>query len=83
MKTLKFLPLLSLFFISCDSKKDSIIDSQKLINQQLTGLADSLNRVSDTTSFRRIRSEIHVLQLRFDSLSVELKKFKKVKYSKK
>ena len=82
MKILKLLPFLFLF-IACDSKKESIIDGQKLINKQLIGLTDSLNRVSDSTSFHRIKSEIHILQLKFDSLSVELKKFKRVKYSKK
>ena len=76
MKTLKLLPFLFLF-ISCDTKKESIIDSQKLINNQIVGLADSLNRVSDTGSIHRIRFEIHTQQLRFDSLSNELKKLNK------
>jgi hypothetical protein len=63
--------LLFVLFIlsSCDSKKESIIDSQKLINKQLTGLADSLKHVSDTVAFNRIKSEIHYLQFKFDSLS--------------
>ncbi len=82
MKILKLLLVLFLF-VSCDTKKQSIIDGQKLINKQLTGLADSLNRVSDSASLNRIRLEIHVLQIKFDSLGVELKKFKRVKYSKK
>lgn len=78
MKVLKLLSFI-LLFVSCDSKKESIIDSQKLINKQLTGLADSLNRVSDSASLFRIKSEIKVLQLRFDSLSVELQKFNRKK----
>lgn len=76
MKKLNLL-LFILLFISCDSKKQSIIDSQKLINKQLTGLADSLHRVSDSESYLRIKKEVQVLQLRFDSLSNELKKFNK------
>ncbi len=77
MKILKLLPFLLVFTTSCDTKKESIIDGQKLINKQLTGLSDSLNRVSDSASFNRIKGEIHSLQLKFDSLGVELKKFKK------
>ena len=76
MKKLILLPLF-LFLVACDSKKQSIIDSQRLINKQLTGLSDSLHRVSDSESFNRIKREIQVLQLRFDSLSNELNNFKK------
>ena len=76
MKKINLLFLALLLFISCDSKKESLIDSQKLINKQLTGLSDSLNRVSDSQSFYRIKGEIHALQMRFDSLSNALKKFK-------
>ena len=77
MKKIILLPLLLFVFASCDSKKQSLIDSQKLINKKLTGLADSLNRVSDSASFYRIKSEIRVLQIRFDSLDNELDKFDK------
>ncbi|MEP6465141.1 MAG: hypothetical protein ABJB05_02495, partial [Parafilimonas sp.] len=63
------LPFFILLFISCDSKKESIIDSQKVINKQLTGLEDSLKRVNDSTSHLRMKNEVRVLQLRFDSLS--------------
>jgi len=75
----KLILLLFLFFLfnSCDSKKESLIDSQKLINKQLTGLTDSLQHVSDSVSFNRIKTEIRVLQLRFDSLSNELNDLKK------
>ena len=45
-----------------------------MINKRLTGLADSLQRVSDSQSVYRIRSEIRIEQLRFDSLSNELNK---------
>ena len=74
MKKLILLPLLCFLFISCDSKKQSIIDSQKLVNKRITGLADSLKRVSDSESYIRIKEEIRVEQLRFDSLSNELNK---------
>ncbi len=62
MKKLILLPFLLLFFISCDTKKESIIDGQKLINKQLTGLADSLKHVSDSEGIVRIKGEIAVLQ---------------------
>jgi len=75
MKKLKSLSMLLVLLISCDTKKQSIIDSQKLINKQLTGLADSLKRVSDSQSFYRIKGEVVVLQQRFDSLSDELDKY--------
>ena len=74
MKKLILLPLALFFFTSCDTKKQSIIDSQKMINKRLTGLADSLQHVSDSESYNRIKSEIRVEQLRFDSLSNELAK---------
>lgn len=74
MKKLILLPFLLSFFVACDSKKQSIIDSQKLINKRLTGLADSLHHVSDSESYNRIKSEIHVEQIRFDSLKNELDK---------
>ncbi|HVX27440.1 MAG TPA: hypothetical protein VHB70_13915 [Parafilimonas sp.] len=74
MKKLILLPFLFIFFISCDTKKQGIIDSQKLINKQLTGLQDSLRHVGDSESYNRIKSEIRVDQLRFDSLSNELNK---------
>lgn len=77
MKKLILLPFACLLFISCDSKKESIIDSQKVINKKITGLADSLQHVSDSESLNRIKSEIRVEQLRFDSLSNELNKLKK------
>ena len=77
MKKLILLPSLLFFFVACDSKKESLIDSQKLINKQLTGLADSLQHVSDSVSFNRIKMEIRVLQLRFDSLNNELNDLKK------
>ena len=75
MKKFISLFILLLSFISCDTKKQSIIDSQKLINKKITGLADSLQRVGDSESYNRIKGEIYVLQLRFDSLSNELKKY--------
>ena len=75
MKKLRSLSMLLVLLISCDTKKQSIIDSQKLINKQLTGLADSLKRVSDSQSFYRIKGEVVVLQQRFDSLSDELDKY--------
>lgn len=73
----KILPCFLVLFLltSCDSKKESIIDSQKLINNQLAGLADSLKRVSDSADYNRIKTEIHYQQYRFDSLNNELKKF--------
>lgn len=74
MKKLILLPFFLSLFVACDSKKQGIIDSQKLINKRLTGLADSLQHVSDSESYNRIKSEIHVEQLRFDSLSNELNK---------
>lgn len=73
----KLKPLLLFFLLgSCDSKKESIIDSQKLINKQLTGLADSMKHAGDSESLTRMRTEVHALQYRFDSLGTELKKFK-------
>lgn len=77
MKKLILLPFLLMFFIACDTKRESIIDSQKLINKRLTGLADSLQHFSDSESIARIRGEIKTEQLRFDSLSNELNKLKK------
>jgi hypothetical protein len=77
MKKLVLLLFLFSLFNSCDSKKESLIDSQKLINKQLTGLADSLQHVSDSVSYNRIKKEIHILQLRFDSLNNELNNLKK------
>ena len=77
MKKLILLPFACLLFVSCDSKKQSIIDSQKMINKRLTGLADSLQHVGDTESLNRIKSEIRVEQIRFDSLTNELNKLKK------
>jgi hypothetical protein len=74
MKKLILLSFAYLLCTSCDSKKESIIDSQKMINKRLTGLADSLQHVSDSQSIYRIRSEIRIEQLRFDSLSNELNK---------
>ena len=74
MKKLILLPLLFFLFVSCDSKKESIIDSQKLINKRITGLADSMQHVGDSESLNRIKGEIRVEQLRFDSLSNELNK---------
>ena len=74
MKKLILAPFVLFFFISCDTKKQSIIDSQILINKRLTGLADSLQHVADSESYNRIKSEIRVEQLRFDSLSNELNK---------
>jgi hypothetical protein len=50
------------------------MDSQKLINKQLTGLYDSLKRVSDSADFNRIKGKIDYLHFRFDSLSKELNK---------
>ncbi len=76
MQKLKPLFFLLFLFGSCDTKKESIIDSQKLINKHITGLADSLKHVSDSESFNRIKTEIHTLQYRFDSLGIELKKYK-------
>lgn len=75
MKKLILLPFLFVSFISCDTKKQGIIDEQKLINKQLTGLQDSLQHAGDSESIKRMQSEVHVLQLRFDSLSNELSKF--------
>ena len=71
-------PLLFLLFLlgSCDTKKESIIDSQKLINKQLTGLTDSLKHAGDSESYNRMKTEVHYLQYKFDSLSNELKKYK-------
>jgi len=77
MKKIILLPFLMFFFVSCDSKKGSIIDSQKLINKKLIGLQDSLNRVSDSADHARMTSEVHALQQRFDSLSKELEKFER------
>jgi uncharacterized protein YcfL len=74
MKKIILVPLLFFLFISCDSKKQSIIDSQKLINKKLTGLQDSLQHAGDSESLNRMKSEVRVLQLRFDSLSNELNK---------
>lgn len=73
----KLNPLFFLLFLpgSCDTKKEGIIDSQKLINKQLTGLADSLQHVGDSEAYNRIKTEIHSLQYKFDSLSNELKKY--------
>ncbi|HEY2725992.1 MAG TPA: hypothetical protein VGI61_02385 [Parafilimonas sp.] len=77
MKKLILLPFVCLLFVSCDSKKESIIDSQKMINKRITGLADSLQHVGDSASLNRIKAEIRVEQLRFDSLTNELNKLKK------
>ena len=77
MKKLILLPLLLFVFAACDSKRESIIDSQKLINKRLTVLGDSLQRVSDQESIHRIKEEIRVEELRFDSLSNELNKLNK------
>ncbi len=74
MKKLILVPILLFIFASCDTKKQSIIDGQKMINKRLTGLADSLQHVGDSESYNRIKSEIRVEQLRFDSLSDELSK---------
>ena len=77
MKKLILLLFACVLFISCDSKKESIIDSQKMINKQLTGLQDSLQHAGDSESLNRMKSEVRVLQLRFDSLTNELNKLKK------
>ncbi|MBV9961902.1 MAG: hypothetical protein JO072_06605 [Parafilimonas sp.] len=77
MKKLILLPVLLFFFVACDSKREGIIDGQKLINKRLTGLGDSLQHVSDSASIHRIKEEILVEELRFDSLNKELDKLKK------
>jgi hypothetical protein len=74
MKKIILLQFLFFQFISCDSKKQRIIDSQKLINKRLTGMADSLQHAGDSESLNRIKAEISVEQLGFDSLSNELSK---------
>ncbi len=75
MKKLNLLFLAFMLISACDSKKQSIIDSQKMINKRLTGLSDSLHHVGDSESYNRIKSEIRIEQLRFDSLNNELQKF--------
>lgn len=63
--------------VACDSKKEGIIDEQKMINKQLTGLQDSMQHAGDSTSLARMKGEAQVLQLKFDSLNNELQKYKK------
>ena len=63
-----------LLLTSCDSKREGIIDNQKVINKQLTGLYDMLNRLSDSTEIQRTKHKIDSLHLTYDSLSKELKK---------
>lgn len=78
MKKLILLASISVAILtSCDSKKEGIIDEQKLINKNLTGLQDSMQHAGDSESLARMKSEAQVLQLRFDSLNNELKKYKK------
>lgn len=74
MKKLVLSPLFLLLFVSCETKKSSVIAKQKVINQQLTGLYDSLEHFTDTPSINRIKGEIAVLQVQFDSLKTEYEK---------
>ena len=75
MKIIKPLFFALLLLTSCDSKKEGIIDGQKLINKQLTGLYETLNRISDSAEFYRLKHKIDSLHFKYDSLSTELKKF--------
>lgn len=75
MKRIKPLFFTLLLLASCDTKKQGIIDNQKLINKQLTGLYETLKRQSDSAEFYRVQHKIDSLHFKYDSLSRELKKF--------
>ncbi len=75
MKQIRPLFFTLLLLASCDTKKQGIIDNQKLINKQLTGLYDLQHRVSDSAEFYRLKRQIDSLHFKYDSLSTELKNF--------